>query len=311
MIRIPLPLFKTILNNMSNKSFLITSLFLLIIISGCGGGKEATTVESVNTEKLKIITIGGSITEIVAELGQFESIIATDPTSTFPAEAKDLQSLGYRNAIKAEGLISLGSDIIIAEKDYLSEDVKQQLNSASIIWHEVENPYTVEGTLNMIDKVAEILNLKEKAVSLKQEIEDSIAELELKVQAREEKPTVLIVYARGAGSLTIGGSDTFAETLFPLAGCALAISEIEGFKPLTTEALVNANPDYILFFDSGLERLGGIEGALEIPGVSQTIAGQKRQIISMDGLLLSGFGPRIHIALNTLFELTEVTQQGN
>ncbi|MFZ6664450.1 heme/hemin ABC transporter substrate-binding protein [Peijinzhouia sedimentorum] len=296
---------------MSNKTYLIASLFLMIIVSGCGGGKEATTVESIETEKPKIITIGGTITEIVSALGEFESIVATDPTSTFPEEAKELPSLGYRNAIKAEGLISLGSDVIIAENGHLSEEVKQQLSSAGTNWYEVENQYTVEGTLNMIDEVARILNLEEKAGSLKQEIEDSITELELKVQARKEKPIVLIVYARGAGSLTIGGSDTFAETLFPLAGCTLAVPEIEGFKPLTTEALVKANPDYILFFDSGLASLGGVEGALEIPGVNQTIAGQKKQIISMDGLLMSGFGPRLHKALNTLFELTEATEQGN
>lgn len=296
---------------MSNKRYLTASLFLMIFVSGCGGGKEAITVESIETEKPKIITIGGTITEIVSALGEFESIVATDPTSTFPEAAKELPSLGYRNAIKAEGLISLGSDVIIAENGHLSEEVKQQLSSAGTNWHEVENQYTVEGTLNMIDEVAGILNLEEKAVSLKQELEESINELELKVQARKEKPIVLIVYARGAGSLTIGGSDTFAETLFPLAGCTLAVPEIEGFKPLTTEALVQANPDYILFFDSGLASLGGLEGALEIPGVSQTIAGQKKQIISMDGLLLSGFGPRLHKALNTLFELTEATEQGN
>ena len=297
---------------MSSRRYQIVYLFLIMIfITGCGGEQEATKVESIEADKAKIISIGGTITEIVSALGEFESIIATDPTSTFPEAAKELPNLGYRNAIKAEGLISLGSDVIIAEKDHLSEEVKQQLSSAGTTWFEIENPFTVEGTLNMIDEIAGILNLEERAADIKQEIEVSIQELDEKVKARDSKPSVLIVYARGAGSLTIGGSNTFAETLFPLAGCTLAVPEIEGFMPLTTEALVKANPDYILFFDSGLEKLGGIEGALEIPGVSQTIAGQKKQIIAMDGLLLSGFGPRLHKAVNTLFELTKTSDQAN
>jgi iron complex transport system substrate-binding protein len=290
---------------MSNIRHFIVIAFLLITAFACSSGAETRKDQAEAAQKSKIITVGGTITEIVAALGEFESIVATDPTSTFPAEAKNLPSLGYRNAIKAEGLISLGSDVIIAENDHLSDEVKQQLSSAGVAWHEIENLYTVEGTLNMIDEIASILNLEEQAISLKSELEESINTLRTKVDAREVKPSVLIVYARGAGSLTIGGSNTFAETFFSLAGCVQAVSEIDGFKPLTTEALIQANPDYILFFESGLKSLGGIDGALQIPGVAETKAGQNRQIIAMDGLLLSGFGPRLHIALNTLFELTE------
>ncbi len=290
---------------MSNIRYFILIAFLLATLASCEQGNQSTSANTVDLEKPKIISIGGTITEIVFALGAYESIIATDPTSTYPKEAQNLPSLGYKNAIKVEGLISLGSDVIIAEKGHLSDDVKQQLSATGTNWHEIENQYTVDGTLGMIDEVAAILNLEERATSLKNEFEESIQSLAAKVQARENKPSVLMVYARGAGSLTVGGSNTFAETLFPLAGCKLAIIEIDGFKPLTTEALIQANPDYILFFDSGLASLGGIDGALDIPGIAETNAGKKRQIISMDGLLVSGFGSRLHQAVNTLFDLTE------
>ena len=85
-----------------------------------------------------------------------------------------------------------------------------------------------------------------------------------------------------------------------MAGGKLAVEDLEGFKPLTTEALIKANPDYLLFFDSGLESLGGIEGALSIQGVKETEAGKKRNFISMDGLYLSGFGPRVGEAVYDL-----------
>jgi len=48
----------------------------------------------------------------------------------------------------------------------------------------------------------------------------------------------------------------------------------------------------ILLFDSGLASLGGIDGLLAVPGVAQTTAGKNKAIISLDGGLISNFGPR-------------------
>ena len=74
---------------------------------------------------------------------------------------------------------------------------------------------------------------------------------------------------------------------------------------MTPEALINANPDYILLFDRGLQSLGGKEGVLKIEGVSATNAGKKMNIISMDGQLLSGFGPRLGEATLQLNQLLQ------
>ena len=52
-------------------------------------------------------------------------------------------------------------------------------------------------------------------------------------------------------------------------------------------------PFVILLFDTGLQSLGGIDGLLKIEGISATNAGKNQKIITMDGQLLSGFGPRL------------------
>lgn len=91
----------------------------------------------------------------------------------------------------------------------------------------------------------------------------------------------------------VAGTGTAAEAMIALAGGINAVTEFQEFKPINPEAIVEANPDYILLDDSGLEAIGGIEGVLALPGVSQTVAGQKRQIIAMDKTLLLGFGPRL------------------
>ena len=100
-------------------------------------------------------------------------------------------------------------------------------------------------------------------------------------------------------------NDDATEKLIAIAGGENAISEFEDFKPLTPEAVVKGNPDYILMFDKGLESIGGVDGVLKLEGVATTNAGKNKKIIAMDGGLLSGFGPRVGQAAVQLNQLLQ------
>jgi len=56
----------------------------------------------------------------------------------------------------------------------------------------------------------------------------------------------------------------------------------------------------ILLFDSGLQSLGGPAGLVKVQGIKETNAGKNNKIISMDGELLSSFGPRLGLAVKEL-----------
>ncbi len=43
------------------------------------------------------------------------------------------------------------------------------------------------------------------------------------------------------------------------------MTDFKDFKPLSAEAVVAANPDVILLFDSGLQSVGGVDGFAENP----------------------------------------------
>ena len=119
------------------------------------------------------------------------------------------------------------------------------------------------------------------------------------------KPKVLFIYARGAGNLMVAGTNTPMEKIIGIAGGQNAITEFEDFKPLTPEAVVKSNPDYILMFDKGLESIGGVDGVLKLEGVASTNAGKNKKIIAMDGQLVSGFGPRVGQAAAQLNQLLQ------
>ena len=251
----------------------------------------------------RIITAGSSSTEIVCELGLCDNIVATDRTSVYPAKMQSLPSIGYRSSITAEGIISLKPDILIMEKGYVKDVILDQVKNAGQKVLVVENNHNVEDTKMRIRRIAETLERKKEGEILIQKLETKLNALGKRIAETDKRPTVLCVYARGAGNMQVAGNNT-GFMIIELAGTRNAVPEIDGYKPLNAEALINANPDYILFFESGLNSLGGINGVLKIPGVAQTTAGKKKQIISMDGVKLTNWGPRLAEAAQEIFELT-------
>src|SRR5690606_33860565 len=120
------------------------------------------------------------------------------------------------------------------------------------------------------------------------------------IKSEGSNPKVLFIYARGTGTMMVAGKDTQVGKMIELAGGVNAVNDFADFKPLTAEALVAANPDVILLFDSGLSSLGGIDGLWEVQGNKQTNAGKNRKVIEMDGQFLTGFSQRLGKALEEL-----------
>lgn len=77
-----------------------------------------------------------------------------------------------------------------------------------------------------------------------------------------------------------------------MAGAENAIAGLEGYKPLSPEAAIEAAPDVILAMNRSVKIAGGREALLGQPDIALTSADQEGALISMEGLLLLGFGPR-------------------
>jgi iron complex transport system substrate-binding protein len=264
-------------------------VFVFLLVFGC---QEKRSTEQVQ-ETRKLITAGGTVTEIVHELGFGDQIIATDITSTFPAKMQELPSIGYRNQIKAEGILALGPDLVLAEEGYMTPDVVSQLQAAGVEIKFFTKPTTIEGTKAIIKEIADYLGVSEKGAELLSQLEKDLAELSTYLSDKSEQPSMAFVMARGQEMVFVAGEDTFSASLMQLAGIRSAGVGFKDFVPLTPEALASMNPDYLLFFESGLQSIGGKDGVKNIRGIESTTAFQKEQILAFDGLYLSGFGPRV------------------
>ena len=88
---------------------MLISTSLLCLIPHLSNAKQ-------DDHETRIISAGGSITEILFALGLGDKLVGVDTTSLYPKQALELPKVGYFRSMGAEGLMSLNPDIIIAAK---------------------------------------------------------------------------------------------------------------------------------------------------------------------------------------------------
>jgi iron complex transport system substrate-binding protein len=276
-------------------------LALLSLTTACNSGsksdgkKEEEKAKLSKTEEKRIVSLSGSVTEIIYAVGSQKELIGVDVTSTYPAAAEKLTNLGHIRKLAVESLLALNPTHVLMLEDEVSPDLKSKLKQAKIELVTFKHPNSVEDAKSLVKDVAKWLGKKEASEAIVAKIDSDIQ----KLAKLDKKPKVLFVYARGAGTLMVAGENTPLEKMIVLAGGENAGKGFTDFKPLTSESVIAANPDVILMFTSGAQSLGP-NGIFNVPGVSATNAGKNKAMIQMDGQLLSGFGPRVAEALTEL-----------
>lgn len=240
----------------------------------------------------RVITIGGALTEIVFELGKQDVLVGCDTTSYYPPAAEDLPKVGYQRALSAEGILSLKPDRVILTTEAGPAAVLEQLRQAGIEMVMLEEPHSIDGVINKIERVAVVLGAKAEAAGLTARIRRDLTRLEAETAVDATRPRVLFILQQGGGSPLVAGRNTAADAIIALSGARNAVIEYEGYKPLTPESAVSYAPDAILITTQGLEHAGGKEGLLSTPGLGLTPAGREGRVIALDSLLMLGFGPR-------------------
>jgi iron complex transport system substrate-binding protein len=244
----------------------------------------------------RIVSLSGTTSEIICALGKQAQLVGVDVTSTYPTALEKLPKVGHSRNISAEGVLALTPTLVIGTTESLKPEVAAQLKSAGVAVQLFKQDYSVAGTKQLVKDVAAAFGATAQVPAVLKKLDADLAQ----AKKPTKSPKVLFIYARGTGTMMVAGTGTQAAKVIQLAGGQNAVTDFADFKPLTAEALVAANPDVLLLFDSGLASLGGKAGLEKIPGIAQTTAGKNGRVVEMDGQLLTGFGPRLGLAVTEL-----------
>lgn len=247
----------------------------------------------------RVLSIGGSVTEIVYALGEQNRLVARDTTSSYPAEAENLPNVGYMRALAPEGVLSVNPDLIIAEAGSGPQETIDVLEEAQIEFITIPDGYSAAAVTAKIMAVADALDVSEKGRALADEIEAAIISAS-EAAARENRKRVMFVLSTRGGRIMASGANTAADGIINLAGGINAVEGFEGYKPLTDEAVIAAAPDVILMMARGGNHSADNAELFAMPSMAGTPAADAQSVIRLNGLLLLGFGPRTAEAVATL-----------
>ena len=246
----------------------------------------------------RVVSIDGSITEIVFALDQGHRLVGVDTTSRYPARAQELPDVGYMRQLSAEGILSLNPGMVITTEKAGPAQVLEQLSRAGLSIHTIHNNSNVDGVFEKIRNVAQLLDVPEKGEALVNQLAANVTDLkqQLKNKSADTPPRVMFLLAAGGHGVLLAGKDTQADAMIRLMGGVNVVDNFNSYKPLTPEAGLQTRPDIIVIAGGST----GTDILEEYKLLQHTPAALNQRIVSADSMLLLGFGPRIDQAIATL-----------
>lgn len=251
-----------------------------------GGVSQAQT-----SSFARIVSVGGAVTETLFALGLGHKLRAVDTTSTYPAAALQLPKIGYLRQLSAEGVLSMQPDLILLSSEAGPAAAIDHLKASGIPLAQVPIGRSVGGLSAMISAIGEATGLSEDAGILAEGVEAQFGTLATALPSGPKK-SVLLILSAGNGPLLGAGANTAASAIIDFSGGALAFPEMEGYKAISMEPVLAADPDWIVLPSHVCEALGGPEGVAKLDIVSRTTAGTEGRVAVIDSHYLLGFGPR-------------------
>ena len=248
----------------------------------------------------RIVSIGPATTELIMALGGEQSLVATDVSSPEP---KGLPRGGYPRALAAEGILGLAPTRLVGSDEMGPPPALEQLRRAGVEVTVLPTAPTLANLNERIDALAGLLGNQAASTRLKAEI--AVQSDKLAAQAKQNKPLRVAFLLLHKGQPTsIAGGNTTASALVTLAGGVNPVARLHDYKPVSTESLIELQPDLVLVSGRDWQQYQSVDSVLaQVPALAATPAGKNRAIHAIDGHALQG-----GLSLRSLQQANQIAQ---
>ena len=230
----------------------------------------------------KIVSVSPAMTEIIFALGEGDRLVGRSDYCDYPAEVFDIEAVGPIDLPDTELIVSLEPDLVIASSVF-SEEAYNALTDAGITVAIVRDESSFEGMFEVVQEVADLIGIPEEGAAYVEDLEAAYDEIA--TEPSEDAPSVYYCMSYGEYGDYTAGADTFINDIIEAAGAVNAAADIEGWS-ISTEALLEADPDYILVPAWGYDDFLVTEPYTELTAVAEG------RVIAIDNNMFERQGPR-------------------
>ena len=246
----------------------------------------------------RIVVIGAGAGEIVSELGFADQVIATDLTSRHLPEYKETSSIGYIRSINAENILSIKPTLIIAEYGTGPKNQLDLLKSSFKKTYVMPTPNSLADVYDRIKYVAKILNIEAKANKVVSNMKIKHKKISEKLKTVKKSPRIMAIMVSSRGVYVAGDNSSFGRVIKMAKGDNV-FADVPNYQLVTDEAIINTNPDIILYFNHGADK-NKKQKIYNNTALKTTNAVKNNKVYEVDTYLIVSYGPRTIDAIDFL-----------
>ncbi len=212
---------------------------------------RTVTIQSVPQ---RIVSLAPSNTEILFALGLDDRVVGVTKWCDYPPKVKELVEEGSLAVVdvlpvKPEQIVALNPDLILLYTTADLENLKD-LNIPILVL----DPKTIDDIYNDILIVGKATGTYEKAELLVNQMKKKINDIKESVSPLRK---VKVAYMCWLQPIWVAGGGTFADSAIKIAGgINVFSSDISGWGVVSPEAVIEKNPDIIIYTSAGLQVSG-------------------------------------------------------
>ena len=265
--------------------------------SGSGADPRAKVIDQAGRELVlyrvpqRIVSLSPANTEFACALGLGERLVGVTDYCDYPPGVEDKPKVGGFADPNLEQIIAMEPELVLAGD--MHSDVTEKLEDMGIAVL-VLTPVTLDDVYASLELLAEVTDSDEECAELTTKMQERIGAVQDALASLDERERVRVYFEIYADPLMSVGKRSVIHEIITLAGGANIFADVDDTYPtVSAEAVVNRNPQVILFPNyHGTEEL--LSGLLqERPGWSKISAITSGRVHGVDNDAFSRPGPRI------------------
>jgi len=233
----------------------------------------------------RVVALAPSETEALFAIGAGSKIVGVDNYSDYPPEAKEIAKVGDMNT-NTEALLAMKPDVVFAHAS-MQAKVVEELRKLNVKVF-ASDPKTLEEVMAKIETVGRIMDLQDGA---KQATDTMRAELKQVTDALQGVAPKR-AYMEFSPGWTVGSGE-YMDEILTLAGGDNVSKEKTGWFEVDPEAVIQANPEVIVYAHNSEFDLGIPTAIKERPGFDRIDAVKNNRMFPVDDNSISRVGPRL------------------
>lgn len=197
---------------------------------------------SLSSRPQRVVSLVPSTTETLFDLGCADRVVGRTRYCVRPAEGvRDLPKIGGTKDVDPDRVAALHPDLILGNCEENTREIFDALDPIAPVW--AAFPRDVDGALDDLSAVGELVGEPERARALREQIERARADLQRAVSNRRFRYAYLI-WREPYMSVS---DDTFiAAMLAEAGGINVVAGHADRFPTLTSDDLRRLDPDVVL-----------------------------------------------------------------